>query len=297
MFQLRTVVALVVLAVSVLAGTNAVVAQEGTPESDGASLIAAYEAAFNAQDAAGVAALYAEDAVVTQAVQNGEVFEGRDAIHGWVADNLAAIPDLTLTTEAVVTEGGSIAWEWTYHGTYTGQFPGLPAGQGQSIELHGAGFFELQDGLIARETVIYDTLAFMTQVGAMATPAAASGNGTGSVTISVFACPADLARTADEEPVTQAELLAGCSPLDDPAAAPTLSAMPDGDPVPGEMTAPGVYRWDDLAVGDYVAGGEMPENMQGFRMSDAAGTPFQNPVVRVEMAGSAGEYFSFYFAE
>ena len=170
--MLRSRIMTALLAAALAAGgAGSASAQDATPVTAIPELIATYEAALDAHDAAAVAALYAEDATVTQAVQNGNTFQGREAIEGWVADNLAGIPDLDVTTESVVSEGDRVAWQWVYRGSYTGQFSGLPAGQGQPIELHGASFFVLRDRQIVQETVYFDNAAFLAQTGTVATPA------------------------------------------------------------------------------------------------------------------------------
>lgn len=141
-----------------------------TPEADGtAAIVAAYTAAIGTHDAAAVVALYATDAVVTQAVRDGGTFRGPDEIGAWVGDNLAAIPDLTMTATNTVIQDDRIAWEWVYTGTYTGDYPTLPAGQGQAITLRGASFLVMRDGLIAQETVYFDNADFLAQVGGTTT--------------------------------------------------------------------------------------------------------------------------------
>jgi steroid delta-isomerase-like uncharacterized protein len=134
-------------------------------------VITAYTEAIGAHDADAVVALYTDDAVVVQAIGNGGTFDGPDAIRAWISDNLAAIPDLTMTTERVIVEGDHIAWQWVYRGAYTGAYPGLPAGQGQPIELRGASFIALVDGRIDRETIYFDNASFLAQVSGAATPA------------------------------------------------------------------------------------------------------------------------------
>ena len=152
---------------------------------------------------------------------------------------------------------------------------------------------ELDNGLISRETVYYDNLAFLTQIGAMGTPAV-SAAGSGSVTIRVYSCPASLARPGEPE---LADLIAGCTPLTAAEAAPTLRLLPDGEPLMGQPAEPGVYQWHDLAPGAYVASLFAPADMQALRMTDASGAPLQNPVVNVATLGGAAEYFVFIFAE
>ncbi len=163
-------VAVVAGAAALAAGAGRAATQEASPAASPAAaqdLVAGYAAALNAHDPDRVAALYAEDAVVAQAVRDGNVFEGRQEIRGWVAANLAGIPDLTVTTESVVAEGDRVAWAWVYRGAYAGRYPDLPAGRGQPIELRGVSLLELRDGRIGRETVYFDNYDFLVQVGAL----------------------------------------------------------------------------------------------------------------------------------
>jgi steroid delta-isomerase-like uncharacterized protein len=131
------------------------------------ALLDGYVAALNAHDAEAVAAAYAEDAVVTQAVQDGGTFTGRAEIAGWVRDNVAGLPDLEVGVVSVVQDADRLVWEWVYTGSYTGQYPGAPGGAGQAIELRGVSVMEVQDGVVVRETLYFDNLAFLTQIGAL----------------------------------------------------------------------------------------------------------------------------------
>ena len=131
-----------------------------------------------------------------------------------------------------------------------------------------------------------------------ATPGAATAAGeAGSVTIRVFTCPAQLSQTTGQGQPDQAALLAGCTSLDTPETAPTLSMLPDGAPIAGTATQPGVYDWAGLAFGDYVIGGsgEMPANLDGLLVTDASGAALQNPVLQLGEMSRHVEYRYFYF--
>jgi hypothetical protein len=130
-----------------------------------------------------------------------------------------------------------------------------------------------------------------------ATPGAATAaEQTGSVTVRVYSCPAELSQ---EEHDQQAALLAACTPLDAPEAAPTLIDISesDGEPMAGTATEPGVYQWDNVAFGDYAVGGsgEMPANLDGMRVMDAGGATLQNPTLRVDGTSPHAELHYFYF--
>jgi steroid delta-isomerase-like uncharacterized protein len=173
--------AIAFVAAALVAGGVRAVAQDGDPAATPAAepaIVVAYAEALNAHEPERVAALYAEDATVEQAVRDGNLFRGRAEIAAWVADNLRGVPDLTVTTESAIVEGDRIAWQWVYRGAYTGQYPGLPAGEGQPIELRGVSLLTLEDGLIARETVYFDNASFLAQVGALPRSGAAAGTPT-----------------------------------------------------------------------------------------------------------------------
>lgn len=291
------VIALLALA-TLLGGAGRTRAQDATPQAAAPDLIAAYESALNAHDPEAVAALYTDDATVTQAVQDGSTFSGRDAIEAWIAANFAGIPDLTVTTESVVSEGGRIAWAWVYRGAYSGQFPGLPAGQGQPITLPGASFLALREGKIASETIYFDNRAFLTQVGALGTPSATPVSATGSVMLRVFTCPVGLIAHADQRQADRAELIAACTLLTNPDVWPTLRSFADDTSIAGVSCAAGGVCWNDLPLGSYaMEGGEPPLGVEAMLVTDGAGTPLQNPVVLLESTSGAAEYDIFYFVQ
>lgn len=120
---------------------------------------------------------------------------------------------------------------------------------------------------------------------------------TGSVTIRVFSCPAELRRSVGEEPSDQAALLAACTPLESAEVAPTVYLLPDGEPEAGTAAEPGVYRWEGLALGDYAIGGsgEMPADLAGLRATNASGAVLQNPVLSLTAEAPQVEYHYFYF--
>jgi hypothetical protein len=130
------------------------------------------------------------------------------------------------------------------------------------------------------------------------TPAAAVG--TGSVTVRVFVCPADLALAPWGGPDDQVVLLAACDPFDSPTVAPQLVATTDGEPARETEVAPGVYRWTGLPFGGYfVVGPQDPRldvaQFDGLRVADAAGYALQNPGMTLDAATPEVELSFFYF--
>jgi len=130
--------------------------------------------AWNAHDADGVAACYAEDAVMHD-VGLPEPLRGRDAIRDSVAGYLAAFSDLHVEGGELIVSGNRAAQEWKVTGTNDGELLGMPA-TGRSATTFGCGVAEIgDDGLIRRGGNYWNAAALMQQLGMMpATAGAAS---------------------------------------------------------------------------------------------------------------------------
>jgi steroid delta-isomerase-like uncharacterized protein len=127
--------------------------------------------AWNAHDADGVAAGYAEDAVLYD-VALPEPLHGRAAIRDSVAGYLAAFPDFHVEDlgEPIVS-GNRAAQEWKVTGTNDGELMGMPP-TGKSATTYGCGTVEFgDDGLIHRAGNYWNAAALMQQLGVA--PAAA----------------------------------------------------------------------------------------------------------------------------
>jgi steroid delta-isomerase-like uncharacterized protein len=286
-----------------LAGPSLLRAQEASPSAERSSILIEYGEAWSSGDAAQVAALYTEDAV-REDIPTGTTSRGRAEIEALATALFETDADVRLVvTDGFVGETWAVV-EWT--------FTGIRQETGAEVTFRGASVLELEDGLIRLETDYYDLPQMQQQIaaaggtpgaletptgGAEATPAATAAEQTGSVTIRVFTCPAEMSQAAGQGELDQAALLAGCTPRDAPQTAPTLRTLPDGEPMAGTATQPGVYGWDGLAFGDYAVGGsgEMPADLGGLLVTDANGAPLQNPALRLDAMSPHVEYHYFYF--
>jgi steroid delta-isomerase-like uncharacterized protein len=129
-------------------------------------LLDTYVERYNNGDLDGVMELYAEDAV--QGMPDG-TFEGRDAIRERLAMELAACPDVVHTVRSFVGKGDFFADEWTFAGTHTGPFV-LPDGTevpptGKRLEVQGMEVVGLRDGKIVVNTLYYDLMSVVAQMG------------------------------------------------------------------------------------------------------------------------------------
>lgn len=133
-----------------------------------------YVERYNAGDLDGVMALYADDAV--QGMPDG-TFKGREAIRQRLAMELAACPDVVHSVRSFVSDGDFFADEWTFAATHTGPFV-MPDGTevpptGKRLEVKGMEVVALRDGKIVLNTLYYDMLSVVAQMGLLPQPTTA----------------------------------------------------------------------------------------------------------------------------
>jgi steroid delta-isomerase-like uncharacterized protein len=129
-------------------------------------LLDRYVERYNAGDLDAVMDLYAEDAV--QIMRDG-TFEGWSAVRERLAQELGGFTDLNHTVRSFVEQGDTFADEWTFAGTHTGPFR-LPDGRelpptGRRVEIEGMELVRVRDGKIVLNTLYYDNLASLAQLG------------------------------------------------------------------------------------------------------------------------------------
>jgi steroid delta-isomerase-like uncharacterized protein len=121
-------------------------------------------AAWNAHDSDAVAAVFAENAVLSEVGRPGDV-RGRAAIRERAAMLLGAFPDFRLERIALVIDGDRHADRWVMTGTHRGPLFGLPA-TGRAVRVEGATFTRLgPDGLVAEDVHLTDFAGLMAQLG------------------------------------------------------------------------------------------------------------------------------------
>ncbi|HEU4851725.1 MAG TPA: ester cyclase [Telluria sp.] len=75
-----------------------------------------------------------------------------------------AFPDLKMNVDLIVAENDLVAVRWNATGTNTGTGNGLPA-TGKFVKVSGQATFRFEDGKIAEEWALGDTLGIMRQLG------------------------------------------------------------------------------------------------------------------------------------
>ncbi len=133
---------------------------------------AAYTAAWNRLDPAGVASFHGEASFLV--VNDAEPAVGREAIAEVAQGFMTAFPDMVLEMDSIVPTPDGARYHWTYSGTNTG-----PGGTGMAVRFSGYEEWDLaDDGLIAGSRGHFDEEEYnhQLQYGVGASPAVASAS-------------------------------------------------------------------------------------------------------------------------
>ena len=121
-----------------------------------------YTAAWCSQNAASVAALFAEDGSLK--INAGAPSVGRAAITTAAQGFMTAFPDMVVTMDSLVMDGGRPTYHWTLTGTNTG-----PGGTGNVVRISGYEQWRISaDGLIAESRGHFDEAEYHRQLGTRA---------------------------------------------------------------------------------------------------------------------------------
>lgn len=125
--------------------------------------MASFEGAL-ARDPDRIVASAHPDDYVDDFVAIGE-FQGKEAVRAFFAELFAAMPDFDMSIERVVADEGAVAVKWRAEATFSdAPFQGIRP-TGRPVSLRGVDFFEIEDGLIRRNTIFYDGASFARQIG------------------------------------------------------------------------------------------------------------------------------------
>jgi steroid delta-isomerase-like uncharacterized protein len=135
--------------------------------------VARFVAAMDAADPGQLAASYAPDGMLDE-IGFGQTFTGRDAIRADEASFLAGFQDVTIRVTDAFAADDQGAVEWTFAGTYSGQLPGMPAGQGQVVRFRGASLLQFTADGITQHRQYFDAYTILVQLGALPAPGGGS---------------------------------------------------------------------------------------------------------------------------
>jgi uncharacterized protein (TIGR02246 family) len=130
----------------------------GEPGSRLQDLATKYTAAWCSQNAASVAAFFAEDGSLT--INDGPPSVGRTAISEAAQDFMTAFPDMVVTMDGIALDGDCAVYRWTLTGKHTG-----PGGTGKAVHISGYEEWTIDsNGLIAQSKGHFDEAAYQRQL-------------------------------------------------------------------------------------------------------------------------------------
>jgi steroid delta-isomerase-like uncharacterized protein len=111
--------------------------------------------------------VYAPDFVWHEPDQD---IRGSDEAKQFVAMFFDAFPDINITIEDAIAEGGKVVTRWTIRGTHQGETEELGPPTEKQIELEGITIHRIEGDKIVEEWERYDNLGMMQQLGVMEQP-------------------------------------------------------------------------------------------------------------------------------
>jgi steroid delta-isomerase-like uncharacterized protein len=81
----------------------------------------------------------------------------------------AIYPDLQMTVDDLISEGGKVVCRWTARGTNTGPLMGMPA-TGKQATVTGISILTVANGKVTEQRTNWDTLGMLQQLGVIPAP-------------------------------------------------------------------------------------------------------------------------------
>lgn len=89
---------------------------------------------------------------------------GPEGVRIAVMEYRTGFPDLAVDVEEIMADGDWVARRFTFRGTHTGPFLGMP-GSGRCIAVQGIGIDRFADGSLAESWVSLDAVGMLRQMG------------------------------------------------------------------------------------------------------------------------------------
>jgi steroid delta-isomerase-like uncharacterized protein len=121
------------------------------------------EEGFNKRNLTVVDELFAERFAV-----NGHAI-GREGLRQSMSRHIASFPDLHVTIDDMVAEGGKVGLWYTVEGTHQGEFEGIPP-TGKQVKWTGSDLLTIEGGKVSEGRFLSDSLGLLRQMGASVSP-------------------------------------------------------------------------------------------------------------------------------
>jgi steroid delta-isomerase-like uncharacterized protein len=147
-----------ILAVAFLLVAFTVSAAAQTDSKTPRAVLESYVDAWNRHDVAAIDRLIGPDGIHDD-IPNAVHAKGPEQVKDFMKSIIAQEPDFKWHIDRVIVSGSSIAAEWTWTATFTGDGPYGPA-KDLPISGHGASIAFIENGRIKHLSDYYDTLSF-----------------------------------------------------------------------------------------------------------------------------------------
>jgi steroid delta-isomerase-like uncharacterized protein len=94
----------------------------------------------------------------------GQAVRGVDSVKLYYGNFLTGFTNIQFTINDIFGQGDKLVKYWTFKGTHTGDFFGIPA-TGKTVSLDGTTLVRMVNGKITEERDFYDNMDFMQQLG------------------------------------------------------------------------------------------------------------------------------------
>lgn len=105
---------------------------------------------------------------VVQFEKTGDIV-GIPALKEYYSHFLIGFPDLKFGVKDIFGQGNKLVKYWTFEGTHTGEFFGMPA-TGRRLVLEGSSLIEMRDGKVISERNFFDNMDMFSQLGMVSDP-------------------------------------------------------------------------------------------------------------------------------
>jgi steroid delta-isomerase-like uncharacterized protein len=138
-----------------------------TPDEGAALINRFYDEGWNANNLDVYDELVIEDFVDHQAIPG--LPPGREGFKMLNSMFRAAMPDVWVTVDDIITDGDKVAARWTSTGTHQGDLFGIPP-TGNAVKITATVVYRTEDGRLAEGWINRDDFGLMRQLGVIPTP-------------------------------------------------------------------------------------------------------------------------------
>jgi steroid delta-isomerase-like uncharacterized protein len=121
----------------------------------------AFEDCLNRQDVTPLRAFWTDETVERFP---DETCHGADAIANYLERCFAGMPDFHMEIRTLVEDGDHVFVHWRLTGTHRGTFAGIEP-TGRSLAIDGMDHFEVRDGRVVSNFVVFDQMQVARQLG------------------------------------------------------------------------------------------------------------------------------------